>query len=195
MPGWISSAGKAARNMVVELVKTGRLSEARLDQSVRRLLRLKFQLGLFDNPFVDESQVPQVLGHPASVAAGAASQKRAMTLLKNEDISSRLQGQPKVFVKNIDPSVAAQYAEVVATPEEADFAILRLETPWVPVETKNPFARGFHHGDLDFKGEAKAEILALLRLCQPLWCCIWIAPRSFPKSAARRRLAGRVWGQ
>ena len=48
-------------------------------------------------------------------------------------------------------------------PEEADFAILRLETPWVPVETKNPFARGFHHGDLDFKGQAKAEILDLLQ--------------------------------
>jgi beta-glucosidase len=25
------------------------------------------------------------------------------------------------------------------------------QTPWVPVETQNPFARGFHHGDLDFK--------------------------------------------
>jgi beta-glucosidase len=52
---------------------------------------------------------------------------------------------------------------VVALPEDADFAILRLETPWVPVETKNPFARGFHHGDLDFKTEAKAEILSLLQ--------------------------------
>jgi beta-glucosidase len=31
-----------------------------------------------------------------------------------------------------------------------------------PVETKNPFARGFHHGDLDFKGEVKTEILSLL---------------------------------
>ena len=83
--GWTSSAGKAARNMWSNWSKTGRLSEARLDQSVRRLLRLKFQLGLFDNPFVDESQVPQVLGQPASLAAGAASQKRAMTLLKNEE--------------------------------------------------------------------------------------------------------------
>ena len=86
-----------------------------------------------------------------------------MTLLKNEDQTLPLQGRPKVFVKNVDLSTAAQYAEVVATPEEAEFAILRLETPWVPVETKNPFARGFHHGDLDFKGEAKAEILALLQ--------------------------------
>ena len=155
--------GESCPELVVELVETGCMSEARLDQSVRRLLRLKFALGLFDNPFVDESQVAQVFGQPASAAAGAASQKRAMTLLKNEDHILPLQGRPKVFVKHVDPATAARYAEVVATPEAADFAILRLETPWIPVETQNPFARGFHHGDLDFKGEAKAEILALLQ--------------------------------
>jgi len=154
--------GESCPEYVVELVKTGRLSEVRLDQSVRRLLRLKFQLGLFDNPFVDETQVSQVLRDPASVAAGSASQSRAMTLLKNDEHILPLHSQPKVFVKNIDASAAGQYADVVANPEDADFAILRLQTPWVPVETKNPVARGFHHGDLDFKGEAKAEILSLL---------------------------------
>ena len=154
--------GESCPDHVVELVKTGRLSEARIDQSVRRLLRLKFQLGLFDHPFVAEDEVSKVLGHPAFVAAGLVSQERAMTLLKNEDQVLPLQGQPKLFVKNIDPSVAAQYAKVVAAPEDADFAILRLDSPWIPLETKNPLARGFHHGDLDFKGEAKAEILDLL---------------------------------
>jgi beta-glucosidase len=154
--------GESCPEFVVELVKAGRLSEDRLDQSVRRLLRLKFQLGLFENPFVDEARVPQVLGHPDSIAAGEVSQKRAMTLLKNSDGVLPLKGKPKIYVKNVDPETAAKYAEVVAAPKEADFAILRLETPWYPVETKNPFARGFHHGDLDFKGEAKAEILALL---------------------------------
>lgn len=155
--------GESCPDYVVELVKTGRLSEARIDESVRRLLRLKFQLGLFDNPFVDEAEVAEVLGNPAAIAAGLDSQRRAMTLLKNEDDVLPLQDQLKVFVKNVAPEVAAQYAEVVTTPEEADVAILRLKTPWVPVETKNSFARGFHHGDLDFKGETKAEILDLLR--------------------------------
>ncbi|HMN63132.1 MAG TPA: glycoside hydrolase family 3 N-terminal domain-containing protein, partial [Anaerolinea sp.] len=77
--------GESRPDLVLELVRTGRLTEARIDQSVRRLLSLKFQLGLFDNPFVDEARVPQELGKPESVAAGALSQKRAMTLLKNED--------------------------------------------------------------------------------------------------------------
>jgi beta-glucosidase len=155
--------GESCPELVVELVKTGKLPEARLDQSVRRLLRLKFQLGLFDNPFLDETQVSHVLGRPASISASEASQKRAMTLLKNEDHVLPLQGQPRVFIKNVDPAVAARYVQLVDTPQQADLAILRLDTPWYPVKTDNPFAKGFHHGDLDFKGEAKEEILSLLQ--------------------------------
>ncbi len=154
--------GESCPEYVIELLKSGQISEARLDRSVRRLLRLKFQLGLFENPFVDEAVVTEVLGDPAAAAAGAASQKRAMTLLKNEGGILPLKGRPKIYVKNLDPAIAAKYAQVVPAPEEADCAILRLATPWYPVETKNTFAQGFHHGDLDFKGEAKAEILRLL---------------------------------
>ena len=90
------------------------------------------------------------------------SQKRVMTLLKNVESVLPLQERTKIFVKNISPTVAAQYGQVVSDPADADVAILRLETPWYPVHSPNMFARGFHHGDLDFKGEAKAEILALL---------------------------------
>jgi beta-glucosidase len=183
--------GESCPEHVVELAKVGRLSEARIDQSVRRLLRLKFQLGLFDQPFVDETQVPKVLGHPESVAAGLASQRRAITLLKNEDQVLPLQGQPKIFVRNIDPSVAAQYAEVVATPEEADFAILRLDTPWVPVDTKISFARGFHHGDLDFKGESKSEILSLQQKVPTIVLIYLDRPAIIPEiSAAAKALLG-----
>ncbi|MCA9975889.1 MAG: glycoside hydrolase family 3 C-terminal domain-containing protein, partial [Anaerolineales bacterium] len=155
--------GESRPELVVQLVQEGLLSEARIDQSVRRSLRQKFQLGLFDNPFVDADQVPQVLGRADFQAAATVSQKRAMTLLKNQDNLLPLSGQPKLFVKNIDPAAAAQYGTVVATPAEADLALLRLETPWYPLDTPNTFAAGFHHGDLDFKGEAKAEILALLQ--------------------------------
>jgi len=154
--------GESRPDLVLELVESGRLSEERIDQSVRRLLRQKFQLGLFENPFVDEARIPEVFGNPEAVAAGLISQSRAMTLLKNADDTLPLSGQPKIFVRNMDAAMAGQYAQVVETPDEADFAILRLETPWVPIDTQNEFARGFHHGDLNFKGEARAEILALL---------------------------------
>ena len=154
--------GESRPELVVDLVERGEVAEARIDRSVRRLLRQKFQLGLFDNPFVDPLAVPEVFGRAACHAAAAASQRRAMTLLKNAGSTLPLGGRPRLFVKNMDAAVAAGYGEVVATPEQADFAVLRLQTPWYPVETMNPFARGFHHGDLDFKAAELEEILALL---------------------------------
>ena len=176
--------GESCPEYVVELVKARILSEGRIDQSVRRLLRLKFQLGLFDNPFVEEAQVMQVFGNSDSVALGLSSQQRAMTLLKNEDRILPLQNQPKIFIQNMDPAVAGQYAQVVASPELADFALLRLETPWVPVKTKNRFALGFHHGDLDFKGEAKAEILSILQAVPTIVVLYLDRPAVIPEIAA-----------
>ncbi len=176
--------GESCPEYVIELVKTGKLSEARVDQSVRRLLRLKFQLGLFDNPFVDEARLPQILRDPTSKALSLASQQRAMTLLKNEDGILPLQTQPKLFIKNMDAATVNQYAQVVDKPEEADLAILRLETPWVAVETENPFARGFHHGDLDFKEEAKAEILAIVQSVPSIVVLYLDRPAVIPEIAA-----------
>ncbi len=121
--------GESCSEYVVELFTKGLISEERINQSVRRLLRMKFQLGLFDNPFTDPALVSQVFGNPANFAAGADSQKRAMTLLKNEDHALPVQGRPRLFVKNINASVAARYGEVQSTPEEADCAVIRLTTP------------------------------------------------------------------
>ena len=55
----------------------------------------------------------------------------------------------------MDSAIVAKYATIVKSPQEAEFAIIRLNTPWYPVETNNFIAKGFHHGDLDFKGEEK----------------------------------------
>ena len=176
--------GESCPEHVIELVNAGKLSEARVDESARRVLRLKFQLGLFDNPFVDETQLPQIFGNSTSKALSLASQQRAMTLLKNEEGMLPLRTQPKLFVKNMNSAIVDQYAQVVATPEQADFAILRLETPWVPMETKNPFARGFHHGDLDFKDEAKAEILSILKSVPSIVVINLDRPAVIPEIAA-----------
>ncbi|MCB0044054.1 MAG: glycoside hydrolase family 3 C-terminal domain-containing protein [Caldilineaceae bacterium] len=176
--------GESLPHFVLKLVESGQLTEARIDQSVWRLLKQKFELGLFDNPFIDEARVAQVFGNPASLAAGLASQSRAMTLLKNEGDVLPLTDGPKVFVKNLDLETAGEYTQVVDTPEAADFAILRLDTPWVPVETRNAFAAGFHHGDLDFKAEAKAEILELLNTTPTIVVIYLDRPAVIPEISA-----------
>ncbi len=52
--------GESRPELVIKLVKEGSLSKERIDVSVKRLLRQKFQLGLFDNPFVDETKVSEI---------------------------------------------------------------------------------------------------------------------------------------
>ena len=54
--------GEACPEVVVELVRSGRIDEARIDASVRRLLRDKFRLGLFDDPYVDAQAAADVVG-------------------------------------------------------------------------------------------------------------------------------------
>jgi beta-glucosidase len=155
--------GENCPELVLQLVKEGKITEARIDSSVRRLLTQKFELGLFENPFVDESKVGQVLGNPTNMAAGEASQRMAMTLLKNEKkVLPLTPGKLKIYVRNIDSTVAAKYGTVVDQPEKADIAIIRLKTPFVPVNSPITMARMFHHGDLDFKGKQKDSILQLL---------------------------------
>ncbi len=156
--------GENRPELVIELVNEGRLSEERINESLRRIFRQKFELGLFDDPFVDETKVSEITRNDKFLEIGNASQQHAMTLLKNEGQVLPLRpNTQKVYVEGMDSTVVAQYAQVVTTPEEADIAIIRLNAPWYPAETRNPFAQTFHHGDLDFKGEEKARILRLLK--------------------------------
>lgn len=156
--------GENRPELIVQLVEEGKLTEERIDVSIKRLLKQKFELGLFDNPFVDESKVNAIVGTSASRAFGEKTQQISMTLLKNDNSTLPLaQKKLKVYIENIDSTTVANYATVVSTPEAADFAIIRANTPWYPVETKNSFAASFHHGDLDFKGEEKQRILDLLQ--------------------------------
>jgi beta-glucosidase len=156
--------GEELPDVIVKLVKEGKLTEKRIDESVTRLLRLKFELGLFDNPFVDAKKAAEIVGSAEFMKAGMDAQRRSITLLKNDDHTLPLtQNKLKIYVKNIDPKVAAQYGTVVTDPKQADIAIIRLQTPNYPIpEAKGNFIAGmFHWGDLDFKGQALQDILDL----------------------------------
>jgi beta-glucosidase len=180
--------GENIPEVVVKLVKDGKISEARIDSSVRRLLRQKFELGLFDNPFVDADKAAQIVGKPEFQKVGDESQRRAITLLKNDSkVLPLKQGNVKIYVKNVDAKVAAQYGTVVDKPENADIAILRLNTPFYPVETPITMARMFHHGDLDFKGTQKDSILQLLNTVPTIVDIYLDRPAVIPEISAKAK--------
>jgi beta-glucosidase len=174
--------GENCPEYIIELVKEGTIKESRIDQSIRRLLRQKFELGLFDNPYVDVEKATKIVGQPEFKKLGEATQRRSMTLLKNEiKLPLSKKSKLKIYVKNLDSNVAANYGTVVATPEEANIAIVRLQTPWVPLETDNPFAKGFHHGDLDFKGSALNEVLQICKSVPTIIDIYLDRPAVFPE--------------
>jgi len=72
---------------VDELVDEGRISEDRIDESVRRILRLKEDLGLFDEPYADESLVTDLVGNDQSVELSTDIARESMVLLKNDPVT------------------------------------------------------------------------------------------------------------
>lgn len=156
--------GETIPEMLVKLVKEGKVTEERINQSVRRILRDKFRLGLFDNPYVDVDKAVATVGRKDFRALGLDAQEKSLVLLKNGMIKNQnvlpLKSKLKIYVRDIDAKLAGEYAIVVNDPKDADFAIIRLETPFQP---RPGLIEGlFHHGDLDFKGKEKQEILDLL---------------------------------
>ncbi|MEU7035070.1 glycoside hydrolase family 3 N-terminal domain-containing protein [Streptomyces sp. NPDC046237] len=174
--------GEQCPEVIVELVGSGRISEARIDASVRRLLREKFVLGLFDERrYVDPDEAAETVGRADFKAAGAAAQRRSLTVLTNGPLP--LTGRPKLYVENVDPAVAAAYGDVVTAPAEADLAVLRLRTPYE--ERPNRFESFFHSGSLAFEEPELARILSLLATVPTVVCVNLERPAVLPEIAER----------
>jgi beta-glucosidase len=156
--------GEACPEVIVGLVTSGQIDEARIDESIRRLLRDKFRLGLFDNPYVDPAAAEKIVGNDAFRKAGKIAQRKSIVLLKNIETPNGmilpLQGNPKIYIENIGPEIASEYGQVVENVQDADVAILRLTTPY---EHRAGFLdRHFHAGDLSFAEEEKAHLLDIM---------------------------------
>jgi beta-glucosidase len=72
---------------LVQLVRSGQVPEAAVDDSVRRVLRVKFALGLFDHPYADETREAGATVQPESLALARKAAERSLVLLKNAEFS------------------------------------------------------------------------------------------------------------
>ncbi|KJQ52791.1 Periplasmic beta-glucosidase precursor [Microbacterium sp. SA39] len=147
--------GEATPDVLVELVRAGEITEDRLDESARRLLREKFTLGLFDDPYVDEARAARVVGAPEFLEAGLRAQRASLTLLTNRETAAGpilpLASGLRLYVEGINAAVASQYGIVVDEPSDADVAILRIHAPFEKRSTS--FENYFHAGSLEFSAD------------------------------------------
>lgn len=179
--------GEKCPEIIVDLVDSGEISETRIDESVRRILRVKFQLGLFDAPFVDPDLAEAVAGNPAFSAAGYDAQRRSMTLLANKETHSGtmlpLPSGLRLYVEGVDKTLAAAFGTVVESPEEADVAILRLHAP-SERRTQFYFESMFHQGSLEFEPEERERIRSILAKTPTIVDLFLDRPAVIPEIAA-----------
>ena len=172
---------------LIKLIQEEKISESRIDESVRRLLRAKFQMGLFDNPFLDVSEAEKVVGNPEFVENGKLAQRKSIVLLKNEmkEDSSfvlPLKTGSRIYIENMENETAQKYAVVVDSLADADYAVLRLQAPWEP-RKGDLVERFFHQGDLDFKEPELSRILKIMKQ-KPTIVCIYLdRPAVIPEIA------------
>ena len=141
--------GEECTDILLELVRDGRIESSRIDESARRVLLVKFQLGLFDNPYVDPERAANIVGSASHRTAGLEAQARSVTVLENRDALLPLRGVHRVYLEGIAPEAVADFATVVDDPSEADLALVRIHAPFQPRD--DLFLENyFHQGTLEF---------------------------------------------
>ena len=98
--------------------------EAHLDRSVERVLRLKFSLGLFENPYVDEPTVEQIVGSSQHVAVSRKLAEEAIVLLKNDNQTLPLERTGRLKLAVIGPNAASQEVGNYTVSNDANSCIL-----------------------------------------------------------------------
>lgn len=157
--------GEDDPGLVVRLVQAGAIDESRIDESVRRLLTVKFRLGLFDDPYVDESGAGARLGTPEHRAAGLRAQARSAVVLKSSAVGGSevlpVRVGARVFSAEIDDAVLVAAGLVpVAEPRGADVVVMRIDAPFEPRD-RYMLESSFHAGSLEFPAETVHRVAEL----------------------------------
>ena len=123
----------------------------RFELSARRLLVNILRVGLFENPYVDPAEAEKIVGCKEYVAAGYDAQLKSIVMLKNHGDALPVKGRLKVYepLRHVGAGLThwmvpieaydeypfskellSRYFDVVDSPEEADFALVSVKTPY-----------------------------------------------------------------
>ena len=177
--------GESRPELIVTLVRSGVVSEQRIDVSVRRLLREKFALGLFENPYLDPQHAVTTVGRADFVAEGKAAQRAALVRLTTAESGSAslpLSGGLSVYVEHISSPEARRLGRVVMEPESADVAVLRLNAPYE--QRPGAFEAFFHAGSLELESQERDRILDICRRVPTVIVLFLDRPAIVPELAA-----------
>lgn len=158
--------GTTDADVLVEAVSSGRLTEARLDESVLRILAMKFQLGLFENPYVNADKAARIVGAREFQEMALDAQRRSLVLLENgRKVLPLARGGHRVFSHGIAVESLATYGLMpVDDPAQADVAIVRVTAP---AEREGSLEPGTSDVDLITATAAKVPTVVIVHLERP----------------------------
>jgi beta-glucosidase len=177
--------GELCSELLVDLVRNGEIKEERINESCRRVLTLKFQLGLFDNPFVSVEDAVKICNSPDYSRAGEDAMRKSLVLLKKE--KDGIQTLPlnkgiKVYVDGFDKKKVSKYASVVSSPKKADFALVHLEFPY-RTDKRELLSMMFKGLDLDYTAKQKRYLAKIMGACPTIVCINMVRPAVIPEIA------------
>ena len=154
---------------IVNLVRKGELTEARIDQSVSRLLAVRFGLGIFENPYADPDVAEATIRQAAFERQGLEAQRKSLVLLHNDKSLLPLKRGAKVYAEGVNPHLLQSRGfTVVQTAADADVAVLRVTASAPPRRPDARAPRGAGLGGMSTGGVAidltmSADRLAAVR--------------------------------
>ena len=156
--------GENNPSYILNLVENNNVSEQRINESVRKILVNKFELGLFDNPYVNEDMIHKRVNTIENIKAGIEAQRRSIVLLENDGVLP-LKQETKIFVDGLDKNIATEFGKLVGNIEDADIVIMYIHTVFNGNQESglnrafdNFLSTLFPNGDLNFNDEILSKV-------------------------------------
>lgn len=162
--------GVSDSSAVVAAVSSGLVTESRLTEAAYKVLLGKFQLGLFENPFVDPAAAQALTERPVVKSEALRAQAQSQVLLKNQGGILPIRQGAKVWLNGVSADAAVRYGLTVVTdPADADIIVIRTATPFEQLHPLYYAGSRQHEGRLDFgPGVPAFDLAARLKGTAPI---------------------------
>jgi beta-glucosidase len=114
---------------LLETIKMGLISEERINESVKRLLKEKFELGIFENPYVNVEKAVSITGNSEFQEKANLAHRKSIVLLRNNKSVLPLQPKTKVYFEKYMVSRGNNDPHIVVVPEKNNWDIEFVTSP------------------------------------------------------------------
>jgi beta-glucosidase len=135
-------SGEADPAMLIKVIDSGMVNISYIDNSVLLLLKEKFELGLFENPYVDEDAAEKIVNNDKFKERAALALRKSIVLLRNENDALPVKPKAKIYFESLKRNARGPASdgpdiylandqkydvEFVKTPAEADVLLLWIQ--------------------------------------------------------------------